>query len=196
MITHLYKLILVAIMGGVLLALSATNKAKADSVAYYRAINPAQIYTQPNLTNWVGATNAGDQIEVSKLGYYGSMPIAYEDSTGGWTNLRNLTVDKRMTNNDQLNDLKSHMAQYKPSPSILRHYYHAFTQKRHHISRIKTKRRIGVYHTPHFTAKPAYTIAKHKVVRVVDFGRDGSVFRFELVNGDYITAAKNAVKLF
>lgn len=41
-------------------------KANDDAIAYYRAIQPAQSYTQPSLTNWTGCSNAGDYITAAK----------------------------------------------------------------------------------------------------------------------------------
>lgn len=184
--------IVTTLLFSTLLILSLNHITHADTV-YMKASDSAESFTQPSLTNWFDSTNPGDTVPVSKFAYYGRTPIAYSDTTQGWTNATNLTKDKNLTDDSQLQSLLKNRPQLKPSRDVRRHYYTVLSRNHYAKYQIKTKRRIGVYHAPRFTKKPAYTIAKHKKVSVVDLARDGNAFRFELKNGDYTTAAKSAV---
>lgn len=198
MLKRILLLIATIIVITTLYLLCTTKHVKADEdvVAYYRAIKPAQSYTQPSLTNWTGGSNAGDLIPVSKLGYYGRTKIALNMTTQGWTNASNLKLDDKLNDINQVNQVETTKPQYKPHFWVRRHYYTQLSAKHYAQYKIKTKRRIGVYASPKFTTKALYTLRKHKTVSISDLAQDKNNFRFVLDSGDYITAAKNAVKLY
>lgn len=172
-----------------------SKSAKAD--VYYKTKNVVNGYSQPSLTKWVSGANQGDTVMVTKIGWYGNTQIAYVDSMNGWTKMDNLVLSDAigMNNSESIAKLSFNTKQYLPSIDTMRKYYYKLGTSRHPKYVLDVKRTTGIFNNVNLNGKPLHRVKKHTKLDITDIEKYGKTYRFELEDGNYITAARKYVKL-
>lgn len=176
-----------------LLGLVGNTQANAD--AYYTTKQPVDGYTQPSLTNWVGGALQDNSLLVTKLGWYGHNLVGYADSLNGWVNMRDLTLNDTLSTSDGIAKLNMNVEQYMPDANVKHHYYYRMGKSHHPLNQLTIKRSTKIYHNVEFKGKPIKSVRKNTKLSVMDLVKYGRIYRFELDDGNYITANKKYVKL-
>lgn len=175
-----------------LLGLAGNTKANAD--AYYTTKRNVDGYSQPSLTNWVGGSLQGDNLLVTKLGWYGRNLVGYDDAMSGWVNMRDLTLNDTLSTSEGIAKLNMNVEQYMPNEKVKRNYYYRMGKSHHPLNEITVRRTTYVYDNVDFKGKPVKVVRKNTKLRVMDLVKYGRIYRFELADGNYITANKKYVR--